>query len=238
MAKKYGNANKYAAKRRYYRKKKKLAMYGRRRFSNVQGTLIPDRTCVTMKYNEDVRIQLPPNGIMASYIYRCNSIFDPNLTGIGHQPMGHDQYANFYKKYVVIGSTMTVTFKSFAASQATNDPVTNATVAVTTIQGTSGVISNPSELLENNRTSYTNLCVQRPYAKITKKFSPKRFFGLTKMLDNEDYGADFGSNPAQDALWQISGYNPTAPGNPTTLYLNIAIKYICVLRERVNLGLS
>lgn len=240
MAKKFISIKTRAGKRKFIRRKRAgYSKYGRRRlYSNIQGTLIPDRTCVTLKYNEDVRMQLPPGGLVASYLFRCNSIYDPNYTAIGHQPMGHDQYANFYKKYMVIGSTITVTFKSFASSQATNDPVTNATVAVTTLQGAAGVITNPYELMENNRTTYSNLCVQRPYTKIHKKFSPKRFFGLSKVLDNETYGADFGSNPAEEAIWQIAGWNPTSPGNPTDIYMNVAIKYICVLRERVNLGLS
>lgn len=235
MVKRFTSIKTKAGRRRFIRKRPRAR---RRLVSNIQGTLIPDRTMVTMKYNEDIKLLLSANGLMGSHLFFCNSIFDPNVTGIGHQPMGHDQYANFYKKYVVVGATITATFKSFASSQATNDPVTNATIAITTIQGTSGVISNPTELLENNRTSYKNICVQRPFQKITKRFSPKVFFGLNKILDNESYGANFGTNPTEDAYWQISGFNPTAPGNPTNLYVNIAIKYTCVLRERVNLGLS
>lgn len=43
-------------------------------------------------------------------IYRANSIFDPDFTGIGHQPLFYDTYAAIYQNYRVIGSKIRVTF--------------------------------------------------------------------------------------------------------------------------------
>lgn len=48
-------------------------------------------------------------GTIESYLFRANSIFDPNFTGIGHQPIGHDQWKNFYRRYKVTDSTIVVT---------------------------------------------------------------------------------------------------------------------------------
>lgn len=235
-----GNANKYASKRRYNRAKKKMAMAKRRRYSNVQGTLIPDRTCVTLKYNEDIRIALDGAGNVMSKLFRCNSIYDPNqATAPGQQfPLGYKEYEQFYQKYVVIGSKISVTFKSLNGDDVTNSTKNHATCALTTIASPAGAITDPQELLCNNRTRYTQLMVQSPIKTLTKKFSPKRFFGINKVLDNASYGADFGNNPSQEAFWQVSVYNPAQPGTPAeSVFCNIAIKYICVMRERLNIGL-
>jgi len=224
---------------KHKRSKKKRSPYKRvteRLPANVQGTLVPDRTYVTLKYNEDLAIGVPAGGLMTNYLYRCNSIFDPNQTGTGHQPLGHDQYANFYKKYVVIGATLTATFKALDNSSLTNPDASNYTVGICTIQDPSDATTSSTEFQENNRTTYANVCAQSPYTMVTKKFNSSEFFGLDKILDNEKYGADFGSNPDQQAHWQIGIFQPSAPTSSGRMYVNIAIKYTLALRERVNVG--
>lgn len=221
------------------RSKAKRNLARRRRFSNVQGTLIPDRTCVTLKYNEDIKILLSGAGNVNSRLFRCNSIYDPNqATAPGQQfPLGYKEYEQFYQKYMVIGSKITVTFKSLNGDDITNSTKNHACCALTTIASPAGAITNPQELLCNNRTKYAQVMVQKPIATLSKNFSPKRFFGINKLLDNASYGADFGNNPSQEAFWQVSVYNPTAPGLDETIFANISIKYVCVMRERVNIGL-
>lgn len=239
MVKKYISLKTKAGKRMYIRRKKRY-IAKRRRYSNVQGTLIPDRTCVTLKYNEDIRLPLTGAGTVTTALFRCNSIYDPNqATAPGQQfPLGYKEYEQFYQKYVVIGSKISVTFKSLNGDDVTNSTKNHATCALTTIASPAGTVTNPQELLCNNRTTYTQLMVQNPIKTLRKKFSPKRFFGINKVLDNASYGANFGNNPSQEAFWQISVYNPTQPGTPSeTVFCNVSIKYICVMRERLNIGL-
>lgn len=235
---KYIGRRKVRVKRSHPIAKRRRAA-AKRRFANVQGTLIPDRTCVTLKYNEDLKILLGGAGTINSKLFRCNSIYDPNqATAPGQQhPLGYKEYEQFYQKYMVIGSKITVTFKSLNGDDVTNSLNNHATVAVTTIASPAGLISNPQELLCNNRTSYGQIMTQQPMKRITKKFNPKRFFGITKILDNSKYGADFGNNPSEEAFWQLSVYNPTQATIESTIFVNVSIKYICVMRERLNIGL-
>jgi len=39
------------------------------------------------------------------------SIFDPNYTGVGHQPYGHDEWATRYNQYAVISCVAYITFR-------------------------------------------------------------------------------------------------------------------------------
>jgi len=41
------------------------------------------------------------------YNFRANSVFDPNSTGTGHQPYGHDLWQQVYNHYRVVRSTFT-----------------------------------------------------------------------------------------------------------------------------------
>lgn len=243
--KRYTNRNIYAGKRAYNRRKKKFAMMKRRAAqrlsSNVQGVLIPDKTLVTLKYNEDIVMNVTAGGAPANYTFRCNSIYDPNTVIISptqHQPLGHDEYSRFYKKYVVVAAKATFTFTVASNSTQTNDSGGFMDVGVCTIADQNG-ITDAREFKENNRTTYKKIMPNMPLARITKHFNAKKFFGLSRILDNERYGADFGTDPAQLAYWQLQAVNPILTTTTSyNVYCNVAIKYTCVLRERINLGLS
>lgn len=49
-------------------------------------------------------------GVVSLYQFRLNSLFDPDLTGVGTQPVGFDQYAALYEKYRVYEASYKVCF--------------------------------------------------------------------------------------------------------------------------------
>lgn len=205
--------------------------YGRNKYSMSAGTLIADRTKVVLNYNDDLVINV--NGTTgANYLFRTNSIYDPDQSGIGHQPMGHDQYENFYNRYIVLGSKITCTFKTTEQADATNPDSSFINCGITTIANASETIIDNSDFMENNKATYVQLQAQRPAGTVTKNFSAKRFFGVKNVLDEEDVGAVFGQNPVNGAYWQLRLWNPTSSSATRFAYVNVKIQYICVLRER------
>lgn len=58
---------------------------------------IPQRYITKMKYSEFISTNANGN-----YAFNLNSIYDPNRTGVGHQPYGFDQLAALYNRYRVI----------------------------------------------------------------------------------------------------------------------------------------
>lgn len=62
--------------------------------------VIPDVMYCKMRYNDQFSMSATvPNS--AVYQFAINDIYDPNITGTGHQPRGHDQWANMYTHYEV-----------------------------------------------------------------------------------------------------------------------------------------
>ena len=71
----------------------------------------PKKRLVRHRYVENV--QLPAAGgagQLRQYVFACNNMFDPNVTGTGHQPLYRDEMAAMYKYYTVIASYIRVTY--------------------------------------------------------------------------------------------------------------------------------
>lgn len=76
--------------------------YGRRpKMTLVNNTLAPfsQRYITKMKYSQTFSISsLGTN----RYMFNLNNIFDPDRSGVGHQPYGYDQLGAIYNRYRVI----------------------------------------------------------------------------------------------------------------------------------------
>lgn len=82
---------------------------------NKRGTLLsflPRTVTATLYYTDDDELPLIALAENAQKIteYSVNGCFDPDLTGIGHQPRMFDQYMSFYLKYEVLASRIKVKF--------------------------------------------------------------------------------------------------------------------------------
>lgn len=51
----------------------------------------------------------PGMGGTAHQLFRATSIYDPDLTGLGHQPYGHDTFQGIYNHYRVVKAVIKIT---------------------------------------------------------------------------------------------------------------------------------
>lgn len=197
----------------------------------------PMNQMVRMRYHTTLLLT-PNNGYVAtSYVFRANSIFDPDASGVGHQPLGHDQWAQFYSTYCVVGSKIIVKFakdqqqigsgeSNYLAGIILHDTGSLPTTNVDTLfeQG----LSVPTSVGVGNMTS-TNV------VKKTKKFSAKKFFNITNIRDNQDrIGAPFGSNPPStgDAFFIPYASVTVGSGDTTTsIDVDVTIEYLVLLSD-------
>lgn len=72
-------------------------------------SVFPYEKWATLKYCEGYVTINPGAGACTAYVFSANSPYDPNVTGVGHQPTGFDQYMGMYNKFVVYASKIKVT---------------------------------------------------------------------------------------------------------------------------------
>lgn len=81
----------------------------------------------------------------AEYIYSMTGIYDPNITGVGHQPRGHDQWMNIYTTYRVRGFRVRIEGQNYATDTSIGEPQVVGTFISDSITGA----ANMNDMLEN-----------------------------------------------------------------------------------------
>lgn len=91
--------------KRYHRRFKRNT-YIRYRRSRTIG--IPKTATVSLRYCTTKILAPTTAGLGVSTVFRCDSVYDPDYTGTGHQPVYRDVYTSMYNKYIVTGSKIWV----------------------------------------------------------------------------------------------------------------------------------
>lgn len=73
----------------------------------------PDRLGVTLKYSET--FSYSGSATPAAQVYMINSCFDPNVSGVGHQPSYYDTLQAIYARYCVTSFSAIIEFSNHAA---------------------------------------------------------------------------------------------------------------------------
>lgn len=114
-------------------------------------------------------------------VFNLSSLFDPDTTGVGHQPIGFDQLMPLYDHYTVHRAEVRVTFSSADA--------TNAQIVVLSLQDKAGTTTNAGTVIENGRCTY-NVLGQRGGAsqvvRLTMDVEHSAFFARS-VLNGDKY---------------------------------------------------
>jgi len=225
----------YRYKRRPRKQYKKKAMFKRYRKYKNRARLtgygpLSQHQIVKLRYysyNEDLAIA---SGSTEADLWACNSMFDPDVTGSGHQPRGFDQWTLFYNHYTVIGAKVTVNFMCTEAEEVGDFKVGIATRATTTGETAESYIEHrntKSRILNGGNDSK---------ATVTAYFSAKKFFHRSPNGD-PNLKAVFTANPTEMAYWHVFAF-PINATTTETLHYDITIDYIAILSEPKSLAIS
>jgi hypothetical protein len=198
----------------------------------------PETFTTSLKYVEVVELDCEALGAPKKYEFRANSIYDPNLTGVGHQPIGRDQFAALYDHYTVIGSKMKATFYP------KGDYSQNVSMflgGMTT--DTTNTFTSVSEMLEQSGAKGNILTKLGTKASVVRnlKYSPRKMFKIGKgsIIGNDRITTQVGTNPTEDAIFQLFAVQPDGSSiDPAPIKILVEIEYLVVFSERRPLAQS
>lgn len=108
-------------RKRAIRKPKRTRKYSKYAISKYKkipkGIGPPPKMYVKLRFNREILFSLAA-GTPIDYLFRLNSLYDPDRTGLGAQPHFFDQLAALYSRYRVYGAK--VTFTCNCASSTSN----------------------------------------------------------------------------------------------------------------------
>lgn len=77
----------------------------------------PPRIVTKLRYADTFNLS-SSSGALAKWVLSMNGLYDPDITGSGHQPLYFDTYASIYNHYAVVSSKLTVSFANMYTSTA------------------------------------------------------------------------------------------------------------------------
>jgi len=193
-------------------------------------TGFPQQMKVRLRYVDEY-IMTSTAGSTVTQTFRMNSIFDPDFTGVGHQPYGHDQWSPLYNTYVVLGSKLKATWSPLTE----NDVGTSrGPWNVLTVGDDDGSV--PGSVLatcELPRCDNKVVCSKlggNNMKVTTLTYSPVRDLGLDPFDDT--VGAAVGANPSRVYFGscQANDINSTT----SSLMLKVEIEYLVLFRGSKN----
>lgn len=150
----------------------------------------------TLHYYSIVTLNPGIAGASAEHLFRLGSIFDPDFTGGGHQPTGHDELSNIFERYQV--------YKIDWKAEFVNTDGTNPCMVGYRLNDQSTTTVQPIELIENGNAEFSVLTgagndSSKSVFQGTVYNCKVHGVSYKQYMSNDDYGANFGSNPVEDA---------------------------------------
>jgi len=235
-------------------KKKSYSNYKKKQYNKkntrARGKLVlsgfPQSKLVKMRY-VDCNLTLDPGaGLITSHVYSANSVYDPDITATGHQPMGHDQWSKIYRRYTVLSSKITARWNPVNGGVSTNVQPCYFGIMLDEPGGVgTSSFSSINNLLESKTaTGYQTGGIsasannkQYVFPFCTKYFNSKKYFGTKNTVDDDlvsgnmgDFGT--GSSPGSEPRYVV--WACSIDGNdPGSASLTVEIDYIALLRVPV-----
>lgn len=213
-------------------KRRKLTRYRRRTTIPRGPSGVPVNYPVRMRYCKEGYLG-STSGILNSLAIGMNDIYDPEVAAGGHQPMGFDQMAAMYNRYIVIGSKLTVTFYDNAASHST-PAVVGCCMSDDSV---APYIVNTSYIEAKRGQWRTVTGGKRSATRVSCKYSPKKFWGLKDIKDNrQKIGAGTVGSPEDKAYGLV--WIQATDGGTQSLSITLVVDYIVQFSEPKDLAQS
>ncbi len=212
------------------RNKRRRRRRGKRRL-NIRGfgskSLLGNKLPLKFKYQTSGTLNPGVAGISAVQIMSANGLWDPDITGVGHQPRGFDQIMLLYNHYTVVSSKIKINF-AFGSSTSHSPLVVGCALWDNTTTS-----SDINEYMESRNVSYKTASPGAPSTTIVKTFSARKFLGRPHPLSEDDLRGNITGNPSEQGYYHVF-VAPTNAVDANEISYNLVIEYNAVMTEPNN----
>lgn len=165
----------------------------------------------------------PGAGVPATYVFSANGCYDPNISGVGHQPRGFDELMQLFEHGTVIGTKIDVGMYNNNAE---------AMTYVLSLRDITTVPSTFDDALEVPGCQWTVAPTQNGggVSNLSLSVNPNKFLGRSKPLTEDNLRFSRTGNPATQCYFHIVAGTPTL-SDPGTVHIHVRIQYTCILTE-------
>lgn len=229
-------AYKSKSKRRYG--KKKGMRRGKRPITNVNRAIQPfaQRYICKMKYSDSVQVTGPGLAGLAAFRFNLNSIFDPNQTGTGHQPYGHDTLSILYNRYRVISCKYVISAIATGGTSGNQYSIVAALPANESVNVTGGI----NEVQENPRCNFITQAPSAALKVLKGTVHLPSLMGRTKSqyMADDRYQATYGTSPNEFAILNVYAGLLNGAAETSSMQLNVMLEYTVESFDVKNLSQS
>lgn len=190
-------------------------------------TAFPPKIITKMRYADTTRLD-PVIGNPASYIFSANNIWDPNVSGVGHQPYGRDEFGGLYNYYRVLKSRIVATFIPSVSGAA------GASVCGVSLQPGTTTISTFDTIRETKSARYKVCAGDSNRVTVTNGFNSKKMFASNM----GNLNALVTDSPGEQAYYHVFVTNALFNGDLSPVDVVITIEYTVMFWELKSLPQS
>ena len=184
-----------------------------------------------LKYSDEFTMALPATSVGLRHAFRGNSLFDPDYTATGHQPMYFDQLCSAtgpYYRYRVAASKIYFCLQTLGTTPAassirvvlfpTNDinPPDNGYPALSEMPRSRTRCGNASE--HDIKIGH--------YSTTAAEWGRSR-----QAVQDSDFTGEYNTNPAKQWFWYFSMYS-TDESTAITVYVSVKVTYYAIIFGR------
>lgn len=186
-----------------------------------------ERARATLRYVEHVTLDAAV-GAISSYLFSANGLYDPNITGVGHQPYGFDTYMTIYNHYLVKSARIKV--EAMTSSPGVVAGMNHIGIAIC---DDTTVPTSTRDMVEQKGTT-TAFMDSFNKAVCSNYWSKAMVFNA----DHDALSGNVGANPTEQTYFAIFQAHLSTGVEPGGMYFVVTIDYDTEFYELKSLGSS
>lgn len=170
--------------------------------------------------------------VLSLYVFRANSLYDPDYTGTGHQPYGVDQLDPFYSRATVMSSSVRVVFQNNSG---------NSAICGVIPSQYNGLSNDVTTTFENQ--TYVGLPITPGWSRCVKsRVSLRHLYSVGDVMDTPErfsVNVPIANNPNVVVYYHLFAYTASVAGIPAdAIGALVEITYNVMYDLPVNLAQS